>query len=200
MKKSASLLVGLLVMARGVCLGQGNLLPNGDFENPEDPLAGWTTNYEWLKNPHFMNNHNRLRVLPRVDNHRNVLCLDVNPQTKVESQPFPYEPGDRYRGTLDMKGNRGRFYFAGYRWKPGVRPYENPHPGDLRLVYKGKAVMKTSRTWSPVTIEFPMKDLSETASRHLRAVRFFTIYIWAGDEDHPDQKLYVDNVRLQKIR
>ena len=44
---------------------------------------------------------------------------------KMESHPFPLEPGFKYICKLDVKGAY-RLYFAGYQWAPGVHPHDKP--------------------------------------------------------------------------
>lgn len=170
-----------------------NLLVNGDFENKEEPLAGWTVDYQFTENSNYMQNHTRVSVVPGDGVKRNVLRIAAPPESKVEGMLIPYEPGARYRCTLDAKGAFTRIYFAGYKWKPGVRPHEDPHPGELRMIYKSKACTDISTTWKTATLEFPMQELSAQAKKHLSYVRFICLYIWTNEG------VSIDNVKITEI-
>ncbi|MEM7391420.1 MAG: hypothetical protein AAF492_03650 [Verrucomicrobiota bacterium] len=95
-------------------------------------------------------------------------------------------------------------YFTGYKWKPGVRPHEDPHIGDLRRIYKSNfRGVKTSSApggWKRATFEFPLPDdkLSSLAKKHLKYLRYFTVYIIVI-ADAPGH-IYVDNVNVTRIR
>ena len=94
---------------------------------------------------------------------------------------------------MDVKGGPYRIYFAGYKWKPGVRPNDNPHLGDLRMIYKSKAVAGSNSSRKRVRIELPGVKLSEQAKAHLKDVRFITVYVWMMGEGGT-----VDNVTVTK--
>lgn len=185
---------GLGVLLCAVCaMGAENLLENGDFENKDDPLAGWTVDYAWTENSNYIQNYARVSVVPHDGGKVNVLRISAPPESKVESKLIPFDPDAQYRCTLDVKGSFTRIYFAGYRWKPGVRPHVNPHPGELRMVYKSKAFTEVTGTWKTATLEFPMKDLSAQAHKHLKQVRFICLYIWT------EEGVSLDNVKIIQI-
>lgn len=201
------LLAACLAFAAGthaqVPLKGENLCYNGDFSNTEDPRAGWTYNYAFAKISHYMGNHNRVELLPTYKGYQNVLFLNGTSETKVESKPIKFEQGVRYRCTLDINGNTTpHIYFTGYKWNPGIRPHEDPHIGDLRRIYKsqfrGHDVKKGNNGWKRETFEFPLEDASELSLKHLRQVRFITVYIIAL-ADFPGQ-VYVDNVKVERIK
>jgi len=199
-------LSALLLVAATTAMAVGsrrNLCHNGTFDAEEGPLDGWMTDYQWEGNSHYMQNHTRVSVLPRHKGKRNVLFINGSSETKVESRPIPFEQGARYRCTLDMQGNTSpHIYFTGYKWNPGVRPNDNPHIGDLRRIYKSQfrnhEIRNIGGGWKRVQFEFPMKDLSKLAMKHLRYVRFITVYIIVL-ADFPGQ-IYVDNVEVEQIR
>ncbi|MBN1557478.1 MAG: hypothetical protein JW951_04960 [Lentisphaerae bacterium] len=188
------LLAGLLA-----CAGYAgdNLCENGSFDDPSDPLKAWTADYGWTGNTFYEDNYRRVSVVPQEGVKRNVLLVDgrgtKDAGTKVESRPIPFDPGGRYRCTVQFKGGPARMYFAGYAWKPGVRPTEKPEPGQLRPVYKSKAEIQHSRSWRTVSFGFPLKDLSDLGRRHLERVRFITVYIWSNGET------YVDDVEVERL-
>jgi len=169
---------------------------NGTFDHTNSALEGWTYNYEWLGNEHFMDNHTRVSVSPREGTRRGVMCIDAYKKTKVDSKPMPFEAGARYRCTFDLKGGSVRAYFAGYKWKPGVRPHPDPHVGRLRMIYKGKPFVGSGGgSWRNVSIEVPLKDPSDTALRHLKRVRFLTVFFMASSG-----RVCIDNVKVSKVR
>lgn len=165
-----------------------NLLPNGSFDHKEDALHGWITDYAWTGNQHYVGNKDRVsvsqgaaRIKPAGDAGAKMECL-----------PIPLERGFRYTCTLDVKGGPYRIYFAGYKWKPGVRPHENPELGELRMIYKSKAVAAKNSSRSREKLELPGVELSPQAKSHLKQVRFLTVYIWMMGEGT------VDNVTVAK--
>jgi hypothetical protein len=150
-----------------------------------------------------MQNHTRVSAEPAYRGKKNVLRIRGSSETKVESKPMAFEQGARYRCTLEMTGNtRPHIYFTGYKWQPGIRPYEDPHLGDLRRIYKsafrGHKVTGSAGGWRRVTFEFPMKEPSKLAMKHLRYVRFFTVYVIVI-ADAPGE-IYVDNVQVTRIK
>ncbi|NQU38376.1 MAG: hypothetical protein HQ523_00310 [Lentisphaerae bacterium] len=191
-------LLKLAIVLSSTCAfaGGGNLLKNGDFESKENPMAGWTVDYAWTGNGVYVDNTSRVSVVARDGLKRNVLTITPTEESKVESQLQPFDPAARYRCTLDVKATPGaptRIYFAGYRWKPGVRPHDNPHPGELRMVYKSQAITDFSGAWQNHSLEFPMQKLSAAARKHLQQVRFFSLYVWTA------QGVAIDNVKVTKI-
>ena len=180
-----------------------NLCHNGTFDHEEGPLHGWTADYQWQGNSHYMQNHTRVSVLPQYQGKRNVLFINGSSETKVESRPIPFEPGARYRCTLEMRSDTSpHIYFTGYKWKPGIRPYETPHIGDLRRIYKGQFrnhdVKNIGGGWKRVSFEFPLENLSKLAMKHLRHVRFITVHMIVLADF--TGKLYVDNVEVVRIK
>lgn len=194
-----------------------NLVFNGGFDDPACPLNGWNYNYVWLGNRHYMNNHEKVSVVPIEGSKRNVLCLwkrtgisGVYDEVKVESKPIPFEFGSRYRLTLDARTTepRARIYFIGYKWKPGIAPHPDPELWELRKIFKGKLLYFEStktgpmsmvpKSWKTASTDFPMKDLSKLSLQHLEEVKFLTVHIIVvhGGETG---KLYIDNVKVEKI-
>lgn len=192
--------LGVAALTAALCAASApaeeNLCFNGDFDHPEDPLAGWTANYEWMGNEHFMDNHTRVSVVPREGVRRQVLRIRATQKTRIESKPIPYEQGARYRCTFDLKGGTARVYLAGYKWKPGVRPHEDPHLGRLRTIYKGTPFFGSGgRSWSTHAVEIPMENPSRAALRHLKYVRFIAVFVMASRGD-----VFIDNVNVTRIQ
>jgi len=185
--------VAIALWATSAMGGGGNLLENGDLENTENPLAGWTVDYEWTENKVYMNNKDCVSVVRQDGVKRNVLNIAPAGESRVESKLIPFDPKKRYRCTMDVKAVKGlptRIYFAGYRWKPGIRPHEDPYPSDMRMVYKSKAISDLPNSWKTVALEFPMQKLSAAAKKHLAQVRFFSLYVWTS------QGVAIDNVQI----
>jgi hypothetical protein len=190
-------------------LAVSNLCYNGSFEVATNGLDGWITDYRWEGNSHYMANHERIEVIPTYKGKTKVMHLDGQgggyTDTKAECQPIPYENGARYQCTLDLNSTtEPHVYFVGYKWKPGIRPYDDkpPHPGDLRRIYKSQfrehKITAGPNGWKKVTFEFPMENPSALAQQSLSELRFFTVIIMvvADYKGHA----YVDDVRITKIK
>lgn len=175
-----------------------SLIENGSFDDPEDPFRGWVIDYAWTGNQNYIRNKelisleaseagqsNVLRILPRTD-----------AGAKFETIPIVFEPGYRYFADFKVKGGPWRIYFAGYRWKPGVRPHDNPTLGELRMVYRSNAWTESVSGWTNVTIEIPGVDLTPAATRHLQTVRFVTVFFYYLNHTAPG---FVNDVRVRKV-
>ena len=178
-----------------------NLIINGDFSDSEDPFKGWMVDYQWLKNKHFMNNHNRISVEKNAGVYRNAAKM-VHPngwtEIKMESDPIKFEQGQQYTCTMDIKGKGTRVYFSGYKWKPGIRPHDAPKDGELRMIYKSKPVAGSYNNWKRITFSIPGLKPSATALKHLRYVRFIRVFVWTGSEDKGSPEVLIDNVVVTK--
>jgi hypothetical protein len=190
--------IGLAVMGIGLAAraGDGNLLENGSFDDPADPMTGWASDYAWTGNRFDTDNYRRVNVVPREGARTTVLHVDgrgtQDAGIKAESAFVPVEPGARYRCTLRVKGGPARIYLKGYAWKPGVRPNDNPQPGRLRPVYKSEAYAGSPRAWTPVTLDFPKEGLSDAGKKHIAALRYLTVYVWSNGD------VYIDDVVLKR--
>jgi len=195
-----------LSSARSSSKGSNNLCYNGSFDSSSTngPLDGWTIDYRWTGNSFYQQNHNRCKPVASYGGKSQVLHVNGRAgETKVESRPIPFEQGARYRCTLNYKGTTGpHMYFTGYKWKPGIRPYENPHIGDLRRIYKSQfrntKVSSGGYGWKKVTFEFPMENPSKLAQKHLKYLRMFTVYIIVINDAKGE--IYVDDVVVTRIK
>ena len=199
------IVAGFASLAGGAPAGsrsQQNLCYNGTFDVPDKPLDGWMIDYRWTGNSHYAANHTRISALASHKGKRNVMRIKGGAETKVESAAIPFEQGARYQCTLNLMGSMPHVYFSGYKWKPGVRPYEKPHLGDLRRIYKSQfrnhKVAGGSGGWKKVTFEFPLKNPSKQARKHLKYLRQFTVYIILVDGTGGET--YVDNVVVKRIQ
>jgi hypothetical protein len=184
----------------------GELCHNGGFDASENPIDGWMIDYAWTGNSHYLDNKSRIAHLPSYGGKRGVMHLNGRGgETKVESLPIPFELGARYRCTIDYKSTAGpHIYFAGYKWKPGIRPYRDKpvHIGDLRKIFKSQfrnhKVSTRSGGWKRETFEFPLKNASELSLKHLRHVRFITVYFMVIED--ASGEAWIDNVSVTKIK
>ena len=191
------MLVVLSLMWAVSVMAATNLCYNGNFDSPDGALDGWNVNYEWLGNSFYMENHKHCSVLPMFEGRKNVLFTDFPLQGRVESKPIPIEKGARYRCTLDVfspgeatavnksggvtTGGGGlgvRFYFNCYKWEPGIAPHPEPKLAELRRILKGRPCLGASGgSWSTVSFEFPMEEVSELEYQSLKDVRYATVYL-----------------------
>lgn len=189
------LLVALMLLSATAALGAENLVVNGTFDDPKGPLTGWNVDYAWSRNVHYVGNVSRIRPMASHAGQRNVVQIMPHGEvgSKMESVLIPFEQGDRYRATLRVKGGRYRIYFSGYQWRPGIRPHSNPTLPEMRQAYRSRAVDGQSANWETISLEIPGVESSELSMRHLRRVRFITLYIFFLGEG------YVNDVQVVKV-
>lgn len=188
------LLFGLAqIQAAPPVVERQNLIENGGFDDPVDPLKGWVVDYAFTGNSFYVGNKSRVSIASDAAR-RNVVQFGEagSAGVKMECRGFPIEPGFRYSCTLDIKGGGYRLYFAGYQFTPGIRPHENPDLGELRMVYQSKATVGSSADWKQEKIELPGIALTPQATDHLKKVRYLTVYIWMAKPG------MVDNVTVTK--
>ena len=156
-----------------------NLIPNGTFEHEQGPLHGWITDYAFSGSSHYMGNKGRVKV----EGGAAMIKAASDAGAKIECIPIPLERGYRYTAEFKIKSNNmSRVYFAGYKWKPGIRPHDNPELGELRMIYKSKADTGAKKSMGKMKIELPGVKLSPQAKKALKYVRFVTLYVWARKE------------------
>jgi hypothetical protein len=174
-----------------------NLLVNGSFDNEEGPFYGWVQDFRWSGNDAYADNHTRVVHVAREGVRRDVVRITppVELDSKMESEPIPFDPEAKYTCTLRVKGGPYRVSLIAYKWEPGVRPHDKPVLGELRRIYKGKAKAGASRNWSEVKVELSMEDASSTGRRYLSRARYFTVLIIALGMG--EGVLYVDDVVVE---
>lgn len=182
------LILPALALLTAAAAPDENLPPNGTFDHKGGELYGWITDYEWAGNKFYANNKDRVSVVGGKA--RITPAGDAG--AKMECLPIPFERGFRYTCSMEVAGGPYRIYFAGYKWKPGIRPDNSPELADLRLIYKSKAVSAKNTSSKRQTIELPGVKLSAQAKSHLKQVRFVTVYIWMLREGT------IDNVTVRK--
>jgi len=171
-----------------------NLVPNSGFDQPNNPFAGWNVDYSWTKRKVDLTNQYRLKVLPTHAGKQNVVEFPEKggAGSRIESVIIPFDPNAIYEATLDVKGNF-RIYFAGYKWKPGIRPHDNPKLGELRTIYKSKPALPNEKSWKSISLKVPTKKpSSDLQKQHLEKIRFITLYVWS---EHGG---FVDNISIRK--
>ena len=209
-----------LGVAAGQALAASNLIVNGSFDAPGDPLQGWSADYTHEGISHYMQNAARVAVVPSEGGRSQVLHLDgsTEPGTKVESSLIPFDPKGRYRATLFVKGGPYRIQFRGYQWRPGVRPHPDPKPEALRQVYRGKedvgqpasghlvkrtgAVTGANAPWKRVTVELPGTAASDLSLKSLSKVRFIRLYVYTWNPDAGKNErsvLFIDEAVVERI-
>ena len=183
-------------MLAGSANAAENLCFNGSFNNSSDPLEGWTYDYKFLGNKTYMANDTKVTAEAKVGGRLSVVRIKSTNDAgaKIESKPIPFERGYRYTCRMKVKDGPVRIYFAGYKWKPGIRPHDNPTIGELRTIYKSKAYAEKKKGWHTVEFKLPGVKASPLSIKHLSRVRFITVYIWTlGD-------IYVDDVEVTRVK
>jgi hypothetical protein len=187
----------LAAASLSIATAQETTLVTSNFDDAANPPTGWITDYEWSGNSNYV--ANKAAISTGTEAGRGIVVQLKPPKpdaggAKMETIPFVLEPGFRYKCTLEVKGGPSRVYFAGYRWAPGVRPNDQPAIPDLRMIYKSKAAnTPAAGDWKKVTLEFPGVALSPDAIKHLKQVRFMTLYVWFMNTGS------VDNIVVTKI-
>mgnify|MGYP003893674971 FL=1 len=187
----------LAAASLSIATAQETTLVTSNFDDAANPPTGWITDYEWSGNSNYVANKAAISTGTEAGRGSVVQLKPPKPDAggaKMETIPFVLEPGFRYKCTLEVKGGPSRVYFAGYRWAPGVRPNDQPAIPDLRMIYKSKAAnTPAAGDWKKVTLEFPGVALSPDAIKHLKQVRFMTLYVWFMNTGS------VDNIVVTKI-
>jgi hypothetical protein len=168
-----------------------SLIPNGTFDHEDGDLTGWITDYAFSGNSHYMGNKGRVKV----ERGAAVFKAAGDAGVKMECIPIAFEKGYKYTAELKIKSSdMSRVYFAGYKWKPGIRPHDMPELGELRMIYKSKADTSARKTMSRMKIQLPGVKLSSAAKSHLKHVRFITLYVWMRKEGS------IDDVRITRTK
>ncbi len=180
--KLITVLVGLSSLLAGFpAAARTNILSNGSFDDPAQPLAGWVTDYAWSKNEHYIDNQSRVSVVPQEQGRLKVarIVSTTDAGAKLETEPIPFAEGYRYAAQLAFKGRDYRIYFTGYKWKPGVKPHDHPRLSELRQVYKSRAATgRAPDNWQKVELELPGKDLTPGAIAYLKQIKYVTLFIY----------------------
>ncbi len=194
-----------------------NLVVNGSFDHPDDPLYGWKYRYDLPGESWYFKNHEHVKVEPVETGRRRVLALWGNEAilqvpgqgTQVDSKPAAVKPGGRYKLTVSARtsGPDCRILVEGYKWAPGVKPHPDPELHELRKCYKAREVYfgavkagtsgGVGKNWQTESQTFPKEGGSDLALDSWKKAEFLVVHIVAikGSEG----TLYVDDVRLERI-
>jgi hypothetical protein len=215
-----NLILFLLLAAGAIPAAQAssNLLANGSFDSPDDPLSFWKYKYDKEGESWYFNNHEHVKIEPVIEGRNGVLALwgdksilfDIGQGTKVDSFPVQVKPGGRFRLTLTARstGPGIRALVEGYQWRPGVKPHPNPELAEIRkcfkseLVYfgsqKGGSISSVGKAWQTASVVFPAEKPTETALPMLKKMEFLVVHIVAinGSEG----TLYIDDAKLELVK
>lgn len=125
----------------------GNLMQNGTFD---EGLKGWRYQYNQFQGESwYADNNEFVSIVDRLDGRVNVLSLKASlakawapgQGVKVDSFPIPVDTKGglaKYKLTVSARSTAPncRILLEGYKWKPGIKPHDNPEWHELRRVYK----------------------------------------------------------------
>ena len=202
-----------------------NLVVNGSFDDPADPLNAWQTTYTHPGESWYKDNPQFLKVIPRDGERTSVLrlhgtdaILNVPGQgVKVDSQPIPLSlTNGTYRFSAWARGTgpNCRILLEGYYWRKSVTPHENPTIYELQKCYKltqlffGKdkngEVSPVPAQWTEASQVFPEplrlppdSPMGKIAKRCREEVQFVVIHAVAIAGHAGD--LFVDDFRIELL-
>ena len=147
------LLIGFGAVSANAMGVSSNLIVNGSFD---EGLKGWHYEYKLNGESWYNDNDKFVSVVAQESGHRNVLALKTlydkamvpGQGVKVDSFPVPIDAksGARYRLTVSARTTAPdcRILLEGYKWKPGIKPHDNPDMSELRKEYKFAQVFFTT--------------------------------------------------------
>jgi len=204
-----------------------NLVKNGHFDDPEDPLNHWI--YVFDHNKHYMKNHEYVSVVEDKASMRpHVLRLDasvhevcINQGVMIYTAPIRFDPKKKYKisfsarsiGTKGGPGPKCRIYPIAYRWHPKAVKSNNPSFADLREAARLQPIyFDNSETgefsnvpsqWKRVERVYPTPGRSELQQSHLENCEWLMLKILALDATGVDKcntgYLFVDDVKIEEI-
>jgi hypothetical protein len=204
------------VAAAAQAAARTNLVFNGSFDDPKDGLSGWRTDCHLPGESWYAENKDLVSVMTESAGRKGVLRLYVktddlaiNQGVKADSKPIPIDTGTRYRFSAAARstGPNCRILIEGYRWRPGIKPHDNPDMADLRKCYKFTQLFfgaqkagdfgGVGRSWATAEFEFPDAFKSDLQRDIYGSVKFVIVHIVgiggkAGD-------LQVDDVTLEPL-
>ena len=215
--RAAILAIALLLFAR-LASAATNLVINGSFDDPADPLSAWQTVYTNKGESWYNDNPQFLKVLPQDGTHTSVLrihgtdaILNVPGQgVKVDSRPIPLTLANgpyRFSAWARGTGPNCRILLEGYYWRKGVKPHDNPTIYELQKCYKftqlffGKdqtgEVSPVPAQWTEASQVFPEPPRSDIAKRCQGQVQFVVIHAVAIAGHAGD--LFADDFRIEPV-
>ena len=205
--------LGLAVAAQAA---RTNLVVNGSFDDPKDPLAGWRTDCNLPGESWYAENKDLVSVMTEAAGRKGVMRLYVktddlalNQGVKADSRPIPIDTATRYRFSAAARaaGPNCRILLEGYRWRPGIKPHDNPDMAELRKCYKFTQLYfgaqkagdmgGVGRAWSTAQFEFPDAFKSDVQKDIYGTIKFVIVHIVAIGGKAGD--LHVDDVTLEPL-
>ncbi len=203
-----------------------NLVPNGHFDDPTDPLNHWI--YVFDHNKWYMKNHTYVSVVEDKASMRpHVMRLDatdhdvcINWGVQVYTAPIRFDPKKKYKislsarsiGTKGGPGPKCRIYPIAYRWHPKAVKSNDPAFGDLRedvrfqVIYFNNAETGefsfVPTQWKRVERVIPDSGRTELQQSHLENCEWLMLKIMALDATGVDKcnagYLYIDDVKIEE--
>jgi len=219
----AALLLGVQSLSAAPTAGESpNLVKNGNFDDPADPLNDWI--YTFDNNKHYLNNYKYVSVVEdKVSMRKHVLRLDasihdvcINQGVQVYTAPIRYNPKMKYKislsarsiGTKGGLGPKCRIYPIAYRWHPKAVKSNNPQFLDLREGYRFQVIyFNNAETgefscvptqWKRVERVIPTPGRSELGQGFLENCQWLMLKIMAIDGGNTGY-LYVSDVKIEEI-
>ena len=219
-----SFLAATLLLSARLASAATNLVFNGSFDDPTDPLNGWQTTYTHKGESWYKDNLQFITVIPRDGTRTSVLrlhgtdaVLNVPGQgVKVDSRPVPLTLDGRYKFSARARstGPCCRILLEGYYWRKGVTPHDNPTLYELQKCYKSTQLFfgkDQSGEMSPVPSQWteasqvipeplrmpPDSPMWKIAKRGQDEVRFVVIHVVAIGGHDGD--LFVDDFRIEPL-
>lgn len=212
----------VVAAAPGLVLAAGtgsNLVVNGSFDDPNDPLTGWKYKYDLPGESWYYQNHQHVSVT-NDGSRKSVLTLwgdyailqAPGQGTKVDSKPVAWDKGATYEFSLQGRstGPMCRILVEAYKWAPGIKPHPDPELHELRKVYKFSQVYfgakqegtmsSVPKAWTRGSTSFPDPQMakSEQAQKMLAQIKFMVIHAVAigGSEG----TVYLDDVSIKRVK
>ena len=215
------LIAAALAMAAGIAAAGQNLVVNGHFDDPQDPLASWYTKYDQPGESFYFQNHEYVEVVAE-GMHKHAMKIHVpnvsiaeNQGVKADSFAIPVDPKKSYKLTVETRstGPKARIMLEGWRISPKAKDKTAKIPvrTDLRraerfpMIYftPGDAggMAEIPKVWTKKSIDIPGLDsakgkkFSDLQRQSRERVQFVTVHIVAigivGD-------LFIDNITLEE--
>ena len=191
---------------------QANLIPNPDFSDPKNPLAGWRADFpveSWYVN-------NVKYVKPESQLGKKCIVIDLPPGIagnqggKIESALVKVEPGATYRMEIDcMTGDFSAKLFA-EAWTHDPKPDDkrsifripagDDHPA-LCMCFRAQSPDPPagSKKWSTVSREFTVPE-SVTVSGEDQKPEYISLKAVVYAATPNGGKSWFTNFRLYKIK
>lgn len=215
--------ISAMVLGWAVAAGAAtNLLVNGSFDSTNNPFEAWKTVYDLPGESWYFGNHKHVSAKENVDGRKHVASLwgdysllQVPGQgVKIDSRPIPVKnvPACQFRLSCYARstGPSCRILVEGYKWRPGIKPHDEPPLYELRPCYKfsqvyfGKqeagTMAQPTRQWQRGETVFPDPALTKSneSRENLGLIRFLVVHIIAIGGS--DGELFVDDVRLEQLK